>query len=71
LHHTLFDMGVLGLTSDHHLKVSELYVARSQAGQTVYGLAGRSLASPRPGQPAVDAEHIAWHDSQVFRGVAA
>ncbi len=71
LHHTLFDLGVLGLTPDRKLKVSDLYVARSPAGHAVYALAGRPLAVPLPGQPAVDASHIAWHDRQVFRSVAA
>jgi len=71
LHHTLFDLGVLGLTPAREVKVSELYVAGSPAGQAVYALAGRPLASPRPGGPVIDASHIAWHDRQVFRRPAA
>lgn len=67
LHHRLFDLGVLGLTLDRELKVSELYVAQSPTGQAVYALAGRPLAMPRPGQPPIDRSHIAWHDHQVFR----
>jgi putative restriction endonuclease len=71
LHHALFDLGALGLTGDHQVKVSGLYVARSDAGRALYALEGRSLACPRPGQPAVDPNHIAWHDRQVFRSPAA
>ncbi len=67
LHHTLLDLGVLGITTDHEVKVSGLYVARSDAGRAVYALDGRRLASPRPGQPEIDPDHVAWHDRQVFR----
>ncbi|ORT47041.1 phosphorothioated DNA-binding restriction endonuclease [Frankia sp. KB5] len=71
LHHTLLDLGVLGLTPDRRLKVSELYIAQAPAGRAVYDLSGRPLASPRPGEPLVDVEHITWHDRQVFRRTAA
>lgn len=71
LHHTLLDLGVLGLTADCRLKVSELYTAQAPAGRAVYDLAGRPLASPQPGEPLVDVEHITWHDHQVFRSNAA
>nr|WP_256790283.1 HNH endonuclease [Frankia sp. AvcI1] len=71
LHHTLLDLGVLGLTPDRRLKVSEIYLAQAPAGRAVYDLAGRPLASPRSGEPLIDAEHIAWHDRQVFRNDAA
>jgi putative restriction endonuclease len=71
LHHALFDLGALGLTRDHQIKVSGLYVARSDAGRALYALERRPLARPRPGQPTVDPDHIAWHDRQVFRSPAA
>lgn len=71
LHHTLLDLGVLGLTPDRRLKVSELYIAQAPAGRAIYDLAGRPLALPRPGEPSVDVEHITWHDRQVFRSNAA
>ena len=35
LHHTLFDLGVLGLLPDLRIQVSQLYVARSPAGQAI------------------------------------
>lgn len=35
LHHALFDLGVLGLTAELRIRVSSLYVARSDAGWAV------------------------------------
>jgi putative restriction endonuclease len=68
LHHALFDLGVLGLTLDHRVRVSGLYVARSDAGRAVHGLAGRPLSAPQPGQPRIDASYVNWHVKQVFKG---
>jgi putative restriction endonuclease len=61
LHHALFDLGVLGLTAERRIRVSGLYVARSDAGLAVDQLAGQTLIAPRPGQPAVELGHISWH----------
>ena len=33
LHHALFDLGVLGLTAERRIRVSDLYAARSEAGR--------------------------------------
>jgi putative restriction endonuclease len=71
LHHALFDLGVLGITGDRRICVSELYVARSPAGRAVDALAGKSLLTPRPRQPPVDIMHITWHRLQVFKGYHA
>jgi putative restriction endonuclease len=68
LHHALFDLGVLGLTADLRVRVSSLYVARSDAGRAVDRLAGRALLIPRPGQPVVELDHVSWHHRQVFKG---
>jgi putative restriction endonuclease len=68
LHHALLDLGVLGITEDRHIRVSQLYVARSDAGRAVDALAGKPLLPSRPGQPAVDAIHLSWHNIQVFKG---
>lgn len=68
LHHALFDLGVLGLTADHHIRVSGLYVARSEAGRAVHGLAGRPLMAPQPGRPTIDVSYVNWHIKQVFKG---
>ena len=67
LHHALFDLGALGLTPEWRIRVSGLYVARSDSGRAVDQLAGQALIAPRPGQPVVELEHISWHSRQVFR----
>jgi putative restriction endonuclease len=71
LHHALFDLGALGLTPERRIRVSGLYVARSEAGRGVGFLAGRALIAPMPGQPVVELEHISWHGRQVFKGADA
>jgi putative restriction endonuclease len=71
LHHALFDLGVLGLTAERRIRVSDLYVARSEAGRGIGLLADRALIAPMPGQPAVELDHIGWHGRQVFKGAAA
>jgi putative restriction endonuclease len=71
LHHALFDLGVLGLTAELHIRVSSLYVARSDAGRAVDDLSGQPLLAPRPGQPVVELVHVDWHHRQVFKGAAS
>ena len=69
LHHALFDLGVLGLTAALQIRVSSLYVARSDAGRrAVDDLSGQPLLAPRPGQPVVELVHVDWHHRQVFKG---
>jgi putative restriction endonuclease len=69
LHHALFDLGVLGLTAELRIRVSSLYVARSDAGRrAVDDLSGQPLLAPRPGQPVVEVNHVDWHHRQVFKG---
>jgi putative restriction endonuclease len=63
----LFDLGVLGITEDRLILVSELYVARSPAGQAVDALAGKPLLAPRPRRSPVDIIHVSWHRAQVFK----
>ncbi|MDH2389371.1 HNH endonuclease [Streptomyces sp. HNM0663] len=67
LHHTLFDLGVLGLIPDLRIQVSELYVARSRVGQAVDTLHGQQVATPRPGRPTIDPKFVLWHGQQVFK----
>jgi putative restriction endonuclease len=68
LHHTLFDLSALGLTDDFLVRVSPLYVARSETGQAVHALAGRRVNTPQPGRPTIDVVYIAWDAMQVFKG---
>ena len=68
LHHALFDLGVAGITEDRRICVSNLYVARNEAGRAVDALAGQPLLIPLPRQPTVDVMYITWHHQQVFEG---
>jgi putative restriction endonuclease len=71
LHHTLFDLGVLGLLPDLRIQVSRWYVARSTAGQAIDALHGQPIAAPRPGHLTIDPHYIHWHHQQVFKRPAA
>ncbi len=71
LHHTLFDVGVLGLLPDLRIQVSPLYVARNAAGRATDLLHGQPVALPRPGRPRPDPRHVDWHARQVFKSAAA
>ncbi|AXG79564.1 phosphorothioated DNA-binding restriction endonuclease [Streptomyces paludis] len=71
LHHTLLDLGVLGLvpgpSAGPRIQVSRLYVTRSEAGRAVDALHGRPVAPTRPGHPPVSKEFVVWHGRQVFK----
>ncbi|MGV9608887.1 phosphorothioated DNA-binding restriction endonuclease [Streptomyces sp. NPDC003631] len=71
LHHTLFDLGALGLGPDLRIQVSRWYVARSTAGQAVDALHGQGVATPRPGHSVIETQYVHWHQRQVFKGPAA
>jgi putative restriction endonuclease len=67
LHHKLFDLGVLGLSSVLKIMVSARFSARTPAGRAVYTLHGRELC-PRPGTAVPAANYVTWHAQQVFKG---
>jgi hypothetical protein len=68
LHHVPFDLGALGLDADLSVRVSPLYVARSEQGERlVYDLEGRALFDPAPRHPTPSAQHVEWHSKQVFK----
>ena len=67
LHHKLFDLGVLGLSSGLRILLSARFSARTPAGRATYDLHGREL-SPRPGTAVPAADHVSWHAQQVFKG---
>lgn len=69
LHHKLFDRGALGLDENHHIQVSGLYSARTDAAKRVYDLHDRPL-TPRRGTALPSVQYISWHSSQVFKGRA-
>ncbi|MFC1410082.1 HNH endonuclease [Streptacidiphilus sp. N1-12] len=69
LHHTLLDLGALGLTPERTIRVSRRYAAATPAGAAVTALDGAPLAVPRTLPSGVAPEHIAWHDAQVFKSM--
>jgi putative restriction endonuclease len=68
LHHVLFDLGVVGISPDRRITVSQDYVATTSAGRSVDRLAGQPILDVRPGQASVDIVYIDWHRVQVFKG---
>ena len=69
LHHKLFDKGVLGVTDEHRVMVSQRFVGRSSAARAqVLALTGRPLLGPQPGVRPIAAHHREWHTGQVFHG---
>lgn len=69
LHHKLFDRGAIGLDQDHRIRISAAFSARTEAAKRIYDLHEQPL-TPRLGTALPAAEHIAWHDSQVFKETA-
>nr|WP_233580421.1 HNH endonuclease [Streptomyces triticirhizae] len=67
LHHTLFDLGALGLTTEGRIRVSARFEARSASGRETRALAGRPLAAPRGGHPGPGRAFVAWHGAEVFK----
>lgn len=68
LHHVLFDKGVLGVSTDHEVKVSKRFVARSASARSiVLDLAGAPLLEPQAGEPGPADANLDWHAAQVFR----
>lgn len=71
LHHVLFDKGVLGVSTDHEVKVSKRFVARSSSAKSiVLDLAGAPLLEPQAGEPTPANANLDWHAEQVFRAPA-
>jgi putative restriction endonuclease len=59
-HHKLLDRGVVGVTDDHTVAVSQHFVGRGPAADLlVLDLVGRPLFEPQAGQspPAEEVEH--------------
>lgn len=67
LHHKLLDRGAIGLHDPETIYVSDAFSAVGAMGRSVYDLHGRQL-HPRPGTRLPAAEHVHWHQSEVFKG---
>lgn len=70
-HHKLLDRGAITLSADHHVAVSSHFIGRSTIAEClVLSLVDRPLLDPQPGQPLPHPDHVAWHQTQVFRAPA-
>lgn len=68
-HHKLLDRGVLGLSADGRVNVSQLFVGRGRAADDlVLRFVGEELLPPQAGHDLPHPDHVAWHTAQVFRG---
>jgi putative restriction endonuclease len=70
-HHKLLDRGVLGITTNHEVAVSNQFVGRGRAAEElVLRLVGQQLLAPQAGQPLPADNHVGWHIDQVFKAPA-
>lgn len=70
-HHVLLDKGVLGLTPEHTVRVSKHFIGHSDAARhLVLRHQGAPILEPQAGEEPVAADHVGWHDRQVFRSPA-
>lgn len=66
--HRLFDLGYVTVRPDHAFAVSRELRDRFANGRAYYDLAGRRIQLPADPAARPDAELLAWHEAEVFRG---
>ena len=70
LHHRLFDRGVLGVSPDLRIVVSQDFNGRGRAAQLVIELAHQELIAPQVPDQRPEEQYIHWHQEQVFNSPA-
>lgn len=70
LHHRLFDRGVLGISPDLRVKVSQDFNGRGRPAQLVIELANQELTPPQAPDQRPDEQYIRWHEQEVFKAPA-
>lgn len=70
LHHRLFDRGVLGISPDLRVKVSQDFNGRGRPAQLVIELANQELIPPQAADQRPDEQYIRWHEQEVFKAPA-
>ncbi|MDF1597904.1 MAG: HNH endonuclease [Acidimicrobiia bacterium] len=71
IHHKLLDLGVVGLTIDHTIAVSQRFSGSGESAERlVLSLAGADVRGPQSGARPVDEQYVEWHREQVFHGPA-
>jgi len=67
-HHRLFDSGALGLDQDHRILVSEhLNLSDQDSAALIRGLVGHLIRRPLRRYRLPAAEHIDWHNKNLFK----
>ena len=70
LHHRLFDRGVIGLSPDLKVMVSQDFNGRGDSAKLVIELANQQIIPPQNVKQQPDEQHIHWHEQQVFQSPA-
>ncbi len=69
IHHKLLDFGVLGLTVERRVLVSQDFVG-GETTKRVTALSGKPLEDTQLPEHTPDEDHILWHEREVFKGPA-
>ena len=70
LHHRLFDRGVLGISPDLKVEVSQDFNGRGPSARLVIELADQDLIPPQSPDQRPEGRYIHWHREQVFKSPA-
>jgi len=70
LHHQLFDRGVLGISADLRVEVSQDFNGRGRSAQLVIELANQQLIPPQSAEQRPHEQYLDWHRTQVFKSPA-
>lgn len=70
LHHRLLDRGVIGITEDRRVTVSQHLNGGPQVAEWVMAFSGKPYRPPQSGCKPVAREYIEWHGREVFRAPA-
>jgi putative restriction endonuclease len=65
--HVLFDRGYITITPSHEVEISRRIKEEFENGNDYYALHGRSLRDPTAPSYRPSAQHLIWHNENVFR----
>lgn len=68
LHHRALDRGIVGISSEHRIRVSRRFHGGARARALIIDLAGAPLRPPQAGLPSLAGEYLDWHSREVFSG---
>lgn len=67
LHHKALDRGVIGLSDDLTVMVSQKLNENEHTEKMFFDFTGAELRGPRKGQPPVSSDYSLWHRENCFR----